>query len=120
MLKGWSAGNKGAIITSFWIAGSSFVYIKAHCAAGEATESKMKQRERDLAIILNAKPWSDFTFFAGDLNHRIMLPRSRVIDAVAKHDSASLIEHDELTKQRKDKTSLLSPYHEQPLTFDPT
>ena len=78
------------------------------------------KRERDLTIILNAKPPSDIILFAGDLNPRIGLPRTQVIEAVGKGERQSLIEHDELTKKRQDSTYPLSGFQEQALTFDPS
>lgn len=73
-----------------------------------------------MTLILNAKPTTDVTFFAGDLNPRITLPRLQVIEAVAKHNLSSLIEHEELTQKMKDASYPLSAYQEQALNFDPT
>lgn len=111
------AGNKGAIITNFNIADTDFSFVNAHCAAGEDNQFK---RERDISMILEAKPPADVTVFAGDLNPRVKLPRTQVIDTVARGGAASLIPFDELTRQRKTARYPLASYVEQPLTFNPT
>jgi len=76
---GGNLGNKGAIVSGFWVNDSKVMWVGCHLAAGD---DKKKERVEDIEAILEAvkgdsvaSKWGwecDFVFFTGDLNFRLM------------------------------------------------
>ena len=96
-------GNKGGLATRFIIDDSSFCFVNCHLAAHQ---SHVSARNTDIANILkdtgfkvdcpehlfvrggDGSAYMDHEncFFAGDLNYRIDLPRSRVLELIQSKD----------------------------------
>ncbi|GAA5851335.1 hypothetical protein JCM9279_001110 [Rhodotorula babjevae] len=139
-------GNKGSILVRLVLDDSSFCFVNAHLAAGRTHPA---ERERDLVEILDANPVfprpsectheayvgggdgtqvsdAEMTFFAGDLNFRIELPRDEVLRTLSSSDSPedaykTLLPHDELTRLRRTSpTFRLRSFTEAPIAFPPT
>ncbi|GAA5938451.1 hypothetical protein JCM3775_000896 [Rhodotorula graminis] len=139
-------GNKGSILVRFVLGDSSFCFVNAHLAAGKTHPA---ERERDLVEILDANPVfprpsectheayvgggdgtqvsdAEVTFFVGDLNFRIELPREQVLRTLSSSDSPEaayeqLLPHDELNHLRlTSPTFRLRSFDEAPIAFPPT
>jgi len=117
---GNTIGNKGAVLASFMLGGSSFLFISMHLAAGTGHE-KMLRRNHDLArILLHAKlprPQSqasplrpervntgiheafDNAFLMGDLNYRVRASRAWVESSLATGSFEECLALDELLPQ---------------------
>ncbi|GAA5986711.1 hypothetical protein JCM11641_007746 [Rhodosporidiobolus odoratus] len=134
-------GNKGAILSRFVFDDSSICFINCHLAAGQ---SHRRQRDRDLAQILEEKanfselgssspgayaPGSsgtmvfdhELTILSGDLNYRIDARRDVVVSAVASGNSESLLQHDQLLQNlATNQTFRLRSFKEPAIHFPPT
>ncbi|KAG9293362.1 hypothetical protein G9A89_007608 [Geosiphon pyriformis] len=141
-------GNKGAIATRFIYDDSSICFVNCHLAAGQ---THITQRNHDSVKILESAEFPALTndlernslndyaqvfvdggdganildheicFLSGDLNYRIDLPREVVIEKVRKEDFATLLENDQLIKQRlKNPGFRLKSFNEGILNFAPT
>lgn len=132
---------QGAIIARFVIDDSSLCFVNCHLAAGQRHK---RQRNNDLVDILEEKSafaevgvpatdayWGggngsmvldhEICFLNGDLNYRIDLRREVVMAAVAENDLATLLEHDQLLKEKATNLGFrLRGFVEAPITFAPT
>ena len=128
-------------MSRFVLDDTSICFCNCHLAAGQG---KRRHRNRDLVDILDVKAalplcqaatlpayarggdattivHHDICFLGGDLNYRIDLPRETVLDAIAKHDIALLLEQDQLLKETKTNRAFkLRAFGEAPITFLPT
>ncbi|CAG8464991.1 2478_t:CDS:2 [Scutellospora calospora] len=94
-------GNKGGIGISLLFGNTSFCFINSHLAAHQ---SKVKQRNHDVKKIskelklkgfkpedksqVNVTDRFDYTFWFGDMNYRVDLPREKVDKLIVKKDLA--------------------------------
>ncbi|PWN44364.1 DNase I-like protein [Ceraceosorus guamensis] len=136
---GGRAGNKGATITRFVLDDTSIAFANCHLAAGQ---SKVKQRNADLAEILEATPFDgiladpsafvgggdgamlydhELLFLSGDLNYRIDEKRSACVAHVESGRLDPLLTKDQLLREmRHNPTFRLRGFQEAPITFPPT
>ncbi|KAM0751115.1 DNase I-like protein [Meredithblackwellia eburnea MCA 4105] len=134
-------GNKGSVMIRFVLDDSSVCFINSHLASGQ---KRPAERTRDIIEILEQKshfslPGSstrhayvsrgdgtqvadhEMTFFSGDLNFRVDLPRSTVIRAVKANKLDFLLEHDQLELEMQNNQSFrLRAFLEPPICFAPT
>ncbi|KAF9113422.1 inositol polyphosphate 5-phosphatase [Mortierella sp. AM989] len=61
----------------------------------------------------------DYTFWAGDLNYRVDLPRAKAEECLQKGDIETLLANDQLTAQRK-AGNVFDGFMEAPIRFKPT
>ncbi|KAF3165290.1 hypothetical protein TWF106_000605 [Orbilia oligospora] len=136
-------GNKGALVTRFFLDDSSLCFVNCHLAAGQ---SGTRSRNNDIADILEANNLSvetdasiraycfvgggdgsrildhEICVLNGDLNYRIdHQHRDSVINTI-KHDGyEKLLERDQLLMERKRNPGFrLRSFNEAPITFPPT
>ncbi|KAI9315836.1 Endonuclease/exonuclease/phosphatase [Dichotomocladium elegans] len=135
-------GNKGGIAIRFKLDGSSLCFVNCHLAAGQ---SHLQQRNADAEGILQTAEFPagedhsifvnggdgsmimdhEHCFLSGDLNYRINLTRSKVMELISTPDlKASLLEmqrEDQLLKQRQTNPLFkLLLFNESPIDFLPT
>ncbi|KAK6523852.1 hypothetical protein TWF281_001819 [Arthrobotrys megalospora] len=136
-------GNKGALVTRFFLDDSSLCFVNCHLAAGQ---SGTRSRNNDIADILEANNLSvetdpniraycfvgggdgsrildhEICVLNGDLNYRIdHLHRDSVINTIKSLEYEKLLERDQLLMERKRNPGFrLRSFHEAPITFPPT
>lgn len=120
-------GNKGAVGIKFNLMDTSFAFLSCHFAAGQHHVERRNSDwvEVEQRIFNNyshadsALTKIDHLFLTGDLNYRVQLPRSFVMDKLTKKDFDGLLDHDQLRIERH-KQSRLSSWSEGQITFPPT
>ncbi|EWC44995.1 hypothetical protein DRE_06275 [Drechslerella stenobrocha 248] len=136
-------GNKGALVTRFFLDDSSVCFINCHLAAGQ---SGTRSRNTDIADILEANNLTietdqdiraysfvgggdgsrildhEICVLNGDLNYRIEHShRDSVINTIKNGNFENLLERDQLLIERKRNPGFrLRSFHEAPITFPPT
>lgn len=133
-------GNKGAIVTRLLVDDTSFCLINCHLAAGQR---KVRERNEDVTDIMqHAFPLSqealsneafagsgdstmvldhEACFFAGDLNYRLDLQRSAVLQCIQQQRYDELVAADQLQMQLRHNVAFrLRGFHEAPIHFAPT
>ncbi|EPS37730.1 hypothetical protein H072_8595 [Dactylellina haptotyla CBS 200.50] len=138
-------GNKGALVTRFFLDDSSLCFINCHLAAGQ---SGTRSRNNDIAEILeannltvetdaNIRAYSfvgggdgsrildhEICILNGDLNYRIehsQSHRDSVISTIKSGGYEKLLERDQLLIERKKNPGFrLRSFNEAPITFAPT
>ncbi|KAF3912911.1 Synaptojanin-2 [Arthrobotrys entomopaga] len=138
-------GNKGALVTRFFLDDSSLCFINCHLAAGQ---SGTRSRNNDIAEILeannltvetdpNIRAYSfvgggdgsrildhEICVLNGDLNYRIeqsQSHRENVINTIKNGGFEKLLERDQLLIERKRNPGFrLRSFNEAPITFAPT
>ncbi|KAL2423954.1 putative inositol polyphosphate 5-phosphatase C9G1.10c [Exophiala dermatitidis] len=136
-------GNKGALVTRFFLDDSSICFINCHLAAGQTQTS---HRNNDVASILEAEALDpepdpdirsslyigggdgtqildhEICILNGDLNYRIdTIPRDTVINMVKRGELSKLLERDQMMVSRRRVSGFrLSAFTELPITFAPT
>ncbi|KAF3926722.1 Synaptojanin-2 [Orbilia brochopaga] len=138
-------GNKGALVTRFFLDDSSICFVNCHLAAGQ---SGTRSRNNDIADILEASNLTvetdpdiraysfvgggegsrildhEICILNGDLNYRIEHAhgyRDSVINTCQRGDFEKLLERDQLLIERKKNPGFrLRSFHEAPITFPPT
>ena len=120
------AGNKGAVGVSFSLGQTSFCFVNSHLAAHQ---DRLTQRDRDYRDIVRGMRMGlrdfdldvqfDYTFWLGDLNYRLDLPRETVLDAIAAGDLELLKPADQLSNAIARGNAFVD-FKEAPLTFPPT
>ncbi|CAG8506150.1 5975_t:CDS:2 [Dentiscutata heterogama] len=125
-------GNKGGVGISLLFGNTSLCFINSHLAAHQ---SKVKQRNSDVKKIskelrlkgfkpedklqVNVTDRFDYTFWFGDMNYRIDLPREEVDELINKKDLKTLLCYDQLSKELSD-FSYFSNFREHKIDFYPT
>ena len=107
---GW--GNKGAVAARFNVFGRHFIVLNCHLTAHQ---QKTKCRNDDLAKIwkrFNIDPYEsgpdDVVLVLGDLNYRLDIKDAKIVKTlIEKKDWASLLEHDQLMEQMKQKNAFV-------------
>ncbi|KAL1914808.1 uncharacterized protein VTP21DRAFT_7900 [Calcarisporiella thermophila] len=142
-LKGYH-GNKGGIIVRMVIEDTSICFVNCHLAAGQ---SHTRERNNDSTTILETADLDprpchsggefenvfvgggdgsmvldhEICFLSGDLNYRIDMKREAVISKIMEGDFVSLLEHDQLVKERmRNPLFRLRAFSEGPIDFAPT
>lgn len=136
-------GNKGALVTRFFLDDSSLCFVNCHLAAGQ---SGTRSRNNDIADILEANNLSaetdasiraycfvgggdgsrildhEICVLNGDLNYRIdHQHRDSVINTIKHDEYEKLLERDQLLMERKRNPGFrLRSFQEAPITFPPT
>ncbi|EXJ91921.1 hypothetical protein A1O3_00471 [Capronia epimyces CBS 606.96] len=136
-------GNKGALVTRFFLDDSSLCFINCHLAAGQTQTS---HRNNDVASILEAEALDaepdpdvrsslytgggdgtqildhEICILNGDLNYRIdTIPRDTVINMIKRNELAKLLERDQMMVSRRRVSGFrLAAFTELPITFAPT
>ncbi|KAF3927256.1 Synaptojanin-1 [Dactylellina cionopaga] len=136
-------GNKGALVTRFFMDDSSVCFVNCHLAAGQ---SGTRSRNNDIADILeasnltvetdpNIRAYSfvgggdgsrildhEICILNGDLNYRIEHShRDNVINTIRNGDFEKLLDRDQLLIERKKNPGFrLRSFQEAPITFAPT
>eukprot|EP01059_Diplonema_ambulator_P033768 TRINITY_DN7208_c2_g3_i1.p1 TRINITY_DN7208_c2_g3~~TRINITY_DN7208_c2_g3_i1.p1 ORF type:complete len:403 (+),score=32.18 TRINITY_DN7208_c2_g3_i1:49-1209(+) len=121
-----SFGNKGAVCVRFKYEQKSFCFINAHLAAHQ---SEVNRRNRDHDRIVNLSLFSthpqnilshDSVFWFGDLNYRLEMPRSAVVDSIGSPFKKDLVtKYDQLYSEMK-AGNVFSGFTEPEITWDPT
>jgi len=115
-------GNKGGVGIRFNFNETSLCFVGAHLAAHQ---EKVDDRNHDFMEILKGLDLGEkgvdsiHTFFMGDLNYRIDLPRDRVVELIEKQDWATLRQADQLIKQVASDAAFAG-YQEEVVDFRPT
>lgn len=115
-------GNKGGVGIRFLFHETSLCFVGAHLAAHQ---EKVENRNHDFMEILKGLDLgekgvdSEHTFFMGDLNYRIDLPRDRVVELIEKEDWATLRNADQLISQVATDAAFAG-YQEEVVNFRPT
>lgn len=71
------------------------------------------------SVMAHVKDRSDYIVMMGDLNYRVELERSKVLELIAKGDYGALLERDQLNRAKRENSEL-APFTEAPITFPPT
>jgi len=137
--------TKGGVGISFTLGATSFLFINSHLAAHQ---TKVADRNADYgSIVHNLELPLDFSasknlgllssrkrassrmipiyehydrsFWMGDLNYRIDLPRAEVIEHVSKREWDVLLAADQLIRE-KGAGRVFQGYEEAPIAFPPT
>eukprot|EP01125_Pyxidicula_operculata_P012528 TRINITY_DN4116_c1_g1_i1.p1 TRINITY_DN4116_c1_g1~~TRINITY_DN4116_c1_g1_i1.p1 ORF type:complete len:827 (+),score=164.84 TRINITY_DN4116_c1_g1_i1:19-2499(+) len=122
-------GNKGAVAIKLSMYDTSFCFVTAHLAAHQEF---VEARNTDYLQIASQLKFQKFgrsdiswvndcnvCFFYGDLNYRIDKPRDHVLDVIAQNNLSSLIEHDQLYKEKLNGRTFVGWNEEFP-KFKPT
>eukprot|EP00162_Nutomonas_longa_P009051 comp18996_c0_seq1/m.34986 comp18996_c0_seq1/g.34986 ORF comp18996_c0_seq1/g.34986 comp18996_c0_seq1/m.34986 type:complete len:548 (+) comp18996_c0_seq1:194-1837(+) len=118
--------NKGGVMISFGVSGTYFTFIGSHLAAHQA---KIAERNSDYKEIIeglrcsissfDATNLSHHTFWMGDLNYRIDVPRELTMGLIKQGDLATLYESDQLNIERRNHRVFVG-FDEAPIHFNPT
>eukprot|EP01087_Luapelamoeba_hula_P021335 TRINITY_DN742_c1_g1_i3.p1 TRINITY_DN742_c1_g1~~TRINITY_DN742_c1_g1_i3.p1 ORF type:complete len:1330 (-),score=217.58 TRINITY_DN742_c1_g1_i3:71-4060(-) len=119
-------GNKGGIGVSMCFNETKLCFIASHLAAHDR---RVDARNSDFAAIVNnmhlgASPFdaTNFfhaTFWLGDLNYRISLPREEVLSEIGKGNWRKLCHNDQLINEQKNGRCFAG-FHESKINFAPT
>lgn len=118
--------RKGGQAISFNLFDTSFCFVNCHLTAHQ---NKVKARNRDCALLLNALRMGnrhftlptqfDHVFWFGDMNYRIDLPRPEALQLIQQKNFKQLLAKDQLNEQHS-KKKVLSSFLLAPPTFPPT
>ncbi|XP_014276357.1 inositol polyphosphate 5-phosphatase E [Halyomorpha halys] len=129
--------TKGAVGVSFYLFGSTFLFITCHLTAHE---ERVKERLQDIKRIIKALELPsrlpirnssadvtdkfDYVIWSGDLNFRLSRPRSEVMEWISSRSfpllqPAQLTPGDQLTQSILNGCALRG-FEEGPLTFPPS
>ncbi|KAF8341436.1 DNase I-like protein [Cantharellus anzutake] len=123
-------GNKGAIAARFTIDDSSLCFINSKRRPHRILEDKSVfpaiALEEDGFAFVGGGDGSmildhETCFLSGDLNYRIDQRRENVIASIKAGELDYLLQHDQLSKERKNNPAFrLRSFREAPITFPPT
>lgn len=122
-LKGMS-GNKGGVAVRFTLYDSSFCFVVAHLAAGQA---QVDERNADYQVISQSLSFSrgktvsshDHIVWLGDFNYRINLPADITRQLALEDDYNTLYAQDQLSLARS-RGTVFPGLEEGPIRFRPT
>ncbi|KAF8341266.1 DNase I-like protein [Cantharellus anzutake] len=122
-LRGMS-GNKGAVAIRLQFHDTSFCFITAHLAAGQANYEERNSDYRTIAHSLHFQRGRtieshDNVIWLADTNYRIDLDNETVRALVAAGDLQTLLLSDQL-KQAMASRAAFTEYEEGPILFEPT
>ncbi|KAL0211964.1 hypothetical protein RCL1_005590 [Eukaryota sp. TZLM3-RCL] len=125
-------GNKGAVAIKFDISSTSFCFVNCHLAAHQERADNRNTDFKEIVDQLkignrNLDLLSQFhyVFWMGDLNYRINLERSEVVELAAKAEKGdlnairTLLANDQFLDQREQLNSFVG-FNEAQITFPPT
>nr|ABR27940.1 salivary inositol polyphosphate 5-phosphatase [Triatoma infestans] len=123
--KGGKFGNKGAVIVTFQLNNQWFCIVNSHLPAHDG---KQPERIKDYKLIdakrekFCKKP-SDYIFWLGDLNFRLMdetnYNADKILGLINQNKFGDLLQKDELTDS-KNKGSVFTGFTEESIKFAPT
>ncbi|XP_065886590.1 phosphatidylinositol 3,4,5-trisphosphate 5-phosphatase 2-like [Dysidea avara] len=128
---GNTLGNKGAVGVSFYFGSTSFCFINSHLTSGN---EKCHRRNNNFHDILKGlvglkqkKQLSIFDltlqfhhlFWFGDLNYRVDLAATDIVELAKTKDYFAICLEDQLRKE-KDKGKVFVGFDETPILFPPT
>jgi len=139
---GGVGGNKGGVCVVLSIGDSTVCFMNSHLAAHQSnTPLRIKHAKAITYSIFHHQTPSkkasnshihnnsyfqqdmvntaDFTFWLGDLNYRIDLPREETFKQIEQKNWKKLMEHDQLKNEIKKNTTFIG-FEEPDLTFPPT
>eukprot|EP01080_Neovahlkampfia_damariscottae_P009143 gene9143-1231_t len=121
----YGLGNKGCIAYQFELYKKTFCFINTHFESGQ---NKIKERNENYDQIINDNLFDnpkfsplkqDFVYFFGDFNYRLNLTREEVLNLIEKKKYSTLMEYDQLTKE-KFKNGVFKNFEEEEIDFPPT
>ena len=119
-------GNKGGVLVSFKYLDTSFCFIGSHLAARQKEIENRNANYRDIIKSnkigikgLDIANQFDYLFWCGDLNYRIDMERSQVLNLITEKQYSKLLEYDQLNIQRNAGNAFYG-FNEATITFQPT
>jgi endonuclease/exonuclease/phosphatase family metal-dependent hydrolase len=85
----------------------------------ECYDEQYETRNAEWKRVLELVPLDDYAVMLGDLNYRIELDRAKVIECIEKKDFGTLIEHDQLTRAKREHPEF-AVFKEGEVRFAPT
>lgn len=127
---GNALGNKGAVGISFFFGSVSLCFINAHLTSGVEKYNRRNQNYHDILKGMGAlkqKRLNQFDltnqfhhlFFFGDLNYRVDLGATEIVEFAKRQDHFAIYQEDQLRKD-KDRKKIFVGFEEAPILFPPT
>lgn len=110
--------NKSAILCCLSVDSVKFVFTGCHLIPHNENNH---ERNLELAMLIGEieKFKADYSIITGDLNYRIDMEASKVVDLISEKDFPKLLEAEQLNRSKVDNPSF-SSYNEGEITFPPT